>query len=214
MERLQLKTVVIGGWGINPLILKKTFGNDAVYLDGTRTAFEYQGSLSDPQKFFDSHKTELTECNTLAGWSLGAMIATLIAPIVSPQKMILFSPTLSFCRTDTWRHGTRKHIVEQMREAIYSSEQTVLKNFADNSGVTHDWIADHPNELLCDGLRFLESIELTVHSLDKTAIDIHLGKSDKIIPPEASRIFAQNFRATLHEHDGGHAFFLSTEILI
>jgi predicted esterase len=149
----------------------------------------------------------------LAGWSTGAMIALSLSSIVSVHKMTLFSPTLSFCRREGFRHGAHPAVLRTMREQLQQHPSTVLDKFYRSCGFdgTFKPESTYSIEQLTLGLHFLEQADLTkTVCASSNTIIIH-GRNDAVIPYPAAEATAGMCKAKLLAIDAGHAFFHGRE---
>jgi len=213
--------VVIGGWAVDPAVLRPIFGNQATYIDINHLMPSIvcdQGLISDwKQKLKDLLSPYLATGVTLAGWSTGAIAAAAVAGLVNISKLVLLSATPSFCRRDSFRYGMRPQIVRNMITSIKEDKETVLKRFYYQCGFT-DISFDHSQysieELTC-GLQFLMQADLlSIATLRDSSCQIHClhGSEDRIIPSEAGNFLCQRLGGNWYQLNGPHAFFCNKDL--
>jgi pimeloyl-ACP methyl ester carboxylesterase len=212
------RIVVLGGWGISPCILKPVFGENAVYVDTNiliancitqnRLIDNWQYML---RNFLQTHYTiESLSDIALAGWSTGAIIASGIAQTISPRRLILLSATPSFCRRTGFKFGTKPSVLHAMKAGLRSDAASVMKNFYLQCGLSPTGGADtYSTDALCDGLTFLEQVNLLplIKMVCPTML-LH-GIDDAVVPVDAGRLFNAQCNGTFFECKGPHAFFMN-----
>lgn len=208
--------VVIGGWAVDPSVLKSVFGIHASYIDiNSIIPFiveDHRLIVNWKQKLKDLLFADYPKVVTLAGWSTGAIVAAAIADLVNISKLILLSATPSFCRRDNFRYGMRPQIVHNMIASINENKEPVLKQFYNQCGLTDipfDYDRYSIKELIC-GLQFLMQADLQpIAPLRDSSCQIHClhGSEDRIIPPEAGNFLCHQIGGTWHQLSGLHAFF-------
>ena len=203
-----LKTLVLGGFGVDAGILRASCGEDASYCDGTALAASciVEGKLR--SDWIAMAAARIGPVESLVGWSTGAILALAVAPLLLPTRLTLLAPTPSFCRRDGWTFGTRPRILAAMRDAIRADRDAAIAAFCQTAGVSPQWATVADEETLCAALSFLEQADLRTR-IHAPAVHcrVFLGTEDVVVPPDASRFSAQSLGAELHEHRGGHGFF-------
>jgi surfactin synthase thioesterase subunit len=208
--------VVIGGWGVDPRVLKPLFGTDTLLLNSTRIA----ESLIHDRTLVPDWKDALADLIVpllpdkpfgIAGWSTGAIMAWTLAKIVPPAAVVCLSATPSFCRRPGFSHGQHPSMLRTMRKKMADRPAEVLESFYRECGLTNtDRPApetDLPISSLIAGLHFLEQASLfPFEKPDTTALFLH-GRQDAVIPSAAGRYFSDQTGGIFEEFDGPHAFF-------
>jgi len=139
--------------------------------------------------------------NYIAGWSLGGMLAILIASLFGPRVsgLCLVSTTLKFCRDSTRNWAADPRRVMAMRDGLTQRPANTLKAFLHLAArparplyaISEDQragIGNHEVEALCTGLDFLLQADLRSCDFARfpdTAV-LHGGR-DSIIPVEAGK---------------------------
>jgi len=205
-------TLVLGGWGVSPAVLRPLFGENAIYIDSNRILphLIHNTVLIDnwPLRVAELLQPSMGEEKTvLAGWSTGAMLAYAAASVQAPAGLLLLSATPSFCRTPTFKFGMRQSVLAAMRERLHEHPQNVLDEFRNRSGLTGSsedvWSVDD----LCAGLHFLEQASLdTMVSPDCPMHFIH-GENDTIVPKAAGEYFSTKCHAPITLLSAPHACF-------
>ncbi|KMQ51009.1 hypothetical protein CHISP_2151 [Chitinispirillum alkaliphilum] len=205
---------VLGGWGVEPQILKPIFGENAHYVDINRLMpylFDSKKLKADWVDAAISHIGTIPEKSTIAGWSTGAMIAWAIGQKTNPALLYLLSATPSFCRTAFFKHGMRPVILQNMISAMNKDPQNTLIRFHERCGLPpKPQIKNkYTKEELIHGLLFLQQADLNpVKSIETKSIFLH-GKEDMIIPKESAVVFSGIANGIYREFKGPHSFFLS-----
>lgn len=212
--------VVIGGWAVDPAVLRPIFGNQAVYIDINHlmpSIVKSHGLISNwKQKLKDLLSPHWSTGLALAGWSTGAIAAAAIADQVNISKLILLSATPSFCRRDNFRYGMRPQIVQNMITSINENKEQVLKQFFYQCGladISLDYSQYTIEELTC-GLQFLMQADLLpVSPFHDSSCQIHClhGSEDRIIPSDAGNFLCLQLGGKWHQLSGPHAFFCNKD---
>ncbi|MFW5785064.1 MAG: alpha/beta hydrolase [Chitinispirillaceae bacterium] len=208
------KTVVFGGWAVEPDLLVALFGEEAQYVDVNLLMPLLFESDRLKKNWVDVVISETGikkgEAECISGWSTGAMIAYEASKKLNPQRAFLLSATPCFCRKGSYRFGTRQSVLDSMIGSLDTDRHAVLSSFFDRCGIPCD---DKPGEKystdqLKSGLQFLREADL--HPLEPLLIKpIFLqGSDDEIIPKAASVYFSQKTGGVHIEFPGPHAFFL------
>jgi pimeloyl-ACP methyl ester carboxylesterase len=221
--------IVLGGWGVEPEVLRPVFGNGSVYIDINRIMPDIvNGGKLFPDwrercaAFIEPH---LRQPLFLSGWSTGAIIALGAAGLLSIDALVLMSATPSFCRTRAishtraFRHGMRPIVLRSMREKLSIDPSAVLHEFREACGLTEDtqtvfpWTTDE----LMSGLHALEQMTLfDLAPLRCKPLFIH-GKNDTIIPHAAGESLHRKLGGTLlslNAPHAQHACFINNESTI
>ncbi len=210
------KWLVLGGWAINPDILRPILGNKSTYLDVN----EYIPDVIDNDSIAKNWADIITEkifpffakdFIGVVGWSMGAIIACAISQRLNAKKMVLVSATPSFCRRDGFKFGQRSQALRSMRDELLKSPDIVLKNFCKRCEFPSDMSVPFTKYLqnLSAGLFFLEHCNLLdeLKFIKIPALVVH-GKDDAIIPLAAGKSVADLINGRFSSFSGGHAFFL------
>jgi pimeloyl-[acyl-carrier protein] methyl ester esterase len=172
--------------------------------------------------------SQLPDHGLLVGWSLGGLVALLIARHW-PERLrglVLIGTTPCFVTRPDWPHGVTQEVFAGFSRNLAQDYADTLRRFlalqAQGSGsvravlrLLRERLLAQPrpdNTVLQAGLRILQDTDLR-GSLPHLAVPptvVH-GSGDKLAPIAAARWLAQHVRgARLHEIDGaGHAPFLS-----
>ncbi|MDO5576592.1 MAG: hypothetical protein Q4F84_05890 [Fibrobacter sp.] len=206
--------IVIGGWGIKPEILCVIFGKNAHYLDSNTIMtklIDKNESLKPDWKDIAQKEWNvlLNKPFMVAGWSTGAIIASAIANQINPDYLVLFSPTLSFCRKENYRFGMRSSVLQSMIKMLQTDKQTVMNNFLKSCGIDGIFENKYSQMELIAGLQFLEQADLRLQKeFNTNAIAIH-GTHDSVIPLSAGKLFSEQLKCPFFEINDSHAFFCS-----
>jgi pimeloyl-ACP methyl ester carboxylesterase len=148
---------------------------------------------------------------TLAGWSMGAMMALGAATLLCPSCIKLFSPALSFVRDKNNPAGWRPAILASMRKALIKDRHSVMISFFEKCGFTQPYPEScHDIAALQAGLHFLEQANLENINPCKMPVEIYHGADDRIIPAASGKLVADKIGAEFYEMPGGHVFFLNS----
>lgn len=205
--------IVFGGWAFKPEILKPIFGEKSIYIDINTFMDEIIGIdqrlASDWARCFaEKFKSYFADNTFVAGWSSGALIAYALLSFVKPSASVLISPTLSFCRRDSFRFGTKPSILQSMRLGLQNDKKGVLETFASRCGIFSDEFSSCSQKELEKGLTFLEHVDLRYNKpFDSPVLVLH-GTNDVIVPPDAGKYLSIHAGAVYKEFDGPHAFFI------
>jgi len=207
--------ILFGGWGFPPEILEPIFGANARYIDINKL-FPYV--VDDDRLRGDwkeiMHKAVLSHltCDeiALAGWSAGSLIALALSPFIKPPRMILLSPTPSFCRREGFAFGWKPAALQSMRAQLEADRDAAVRQFCDQcdfGGSDVPRIAASTDQMIA-GTVFLE--HASVMPLEKAACPMLVlrGKKDRIVPSGAGQWLAEKCGARSAAMEGGHAFFL------
>ena len=203
---------VLGGWALPPQELIPLFDDNARFIDVNH---QMKKIVTNEQliRNWDSQLAQLlftdnSEPCYLAGWSTGAIIATALASIIKPKALILFAPTQSFCRRESFLQGTRPSIIKTMINELDYKKEAVLLQFFSRCGIDNDHSTENYSvKELQNGLFFLLQVNLSkLVPLECPVICFH-GKEDKIIPIEAGRVICKAIGGTMYELEGPHAFY-------
>ncbi len=211
--------IVIGGWSLCPRILEPFFGPAAHYVDSNELVAQViddDGALIEnwPRVICESiRNSAMVGPYRLIGWSMGAMIAFACARALKPTELVFLSPTLSFVRRPDYRFGMNPAVLRRMRASLVADRTSTLRQFQENCGIPENHVgeseahADTP--ILKKGLSFLELADLRSLTPPEVPIRILYSEEDRIIPPTASRLFAEQCGSPAESMLGGHAFFVN-----
>jgi surfactin synthase thioesterase subunit len=147
------------------------------------------------------------EPELLLGWSTGAMVAWVLAPLLKPRRMVLLAPTPTFCRRDEFRFGTRPKVLQSMRSALSSDRRGTLERFWDSCGLPPSlWPPSLPytTDQLRAGLVFLEHASLLPLAATPCPLKVFHGSADRIISVEAGKFFAHEARGEFVQQNCEH----------
>jgi pimeloyl-ACP methyl ester carboxylesterase len=206
--------IVFGGWAFEPEILKPLFSENSVYIDVNSIMNEIIGIdktlASDwPQRIADRFSGFFKDNTYIAGWSSGAMIAYAVSSLVKPDASVLISPTLSFCRRDSYHFGSKPSLLQSMRLSLQSDKIGVLERFASRCGMDFHSFSTCSQKELENGLYFLEYADLRNVKPPLSPIVILHASNDVIVPPDAGKYLSIHAGAVYKEFDGPHAFFIN-----
>lgn len=206
--------IVFGGWAFKPEIFEPLFGGKSVYIDINSIMNEIIGidqtlASNWAERVADRFTSYFSTDALVAGWSSGAMIAYALSPLVKPAASVFFSSTLSFCRRDTHRFGTKPSLLQSMRLSLKDDKKGVLERFALRCGMDFNSFSACSQKELENGLYFLEYADL--HNIKPYSSPILLlhGSNDVIVPPDAGKYLSIHAGAIYKEFDGPHAFFVN-----
>jgi pimeloyl-ACP methyl ester carboxylesterase len=205
--------LIFGGWAVAPEILKPLFGENARYIDSNLVAEALleNGALAFDwlERAYHHIQDRIPPDHTvhLAGWSMGAILAAALCGRVQPRAFISLAGTPSFCRRESFRHGTRPSVLAAMRNSLMTERDATLRRFYKEAGIEERELPGYSPDRLCAGLCFLEHASLLpVTPLPCPALYLH-GERDTIIPVAAGAFLAEAAKGTLRIYPGGHAFF-------
>lgn len=209
------KTVVFGGWAVEPDLLVPLFGTDARYVDINMIMPILFNSDELKENWIDVVISEMGlkkgEADCISGWSTGAMIAYEAARKLNPPKAFLLSATPCFCRKGSYRFGIRQSVLDAMISSLDTDRHGVLSSFFDRCGIPYD---SKPGEKystaqLKSGLLFLREADLhPLEPLENKPVFLQ-GSDDEIIPKTASVYFSEKAGGVHLEFPGPHAFFVN-----
>lgn len=210
---------VLGGWGVEPEILQPLFSGQAHYLDTPKMVHTIMEHHTLPTSWQEdcaaAIEPHLGPQRLLAGWSTGALVAYGCAHLLNLSALILLSGTPSFCRTSTFRDGTRPSVLASMRRALTVKPYHVVNDFRLRSGLAP--VADQTvinATILIDGLHFLEQATLLSTPRPACPIALFHGDHDAIIPVAAGSALQELAGGTLTILNGEHACFINNETTI
>jgi predicted esterase len=202
----------LGGWSLSPDLLNVVFTDNTAFIDSNVLIDSIVDTtmLSDTWVFnvIKNHFGSFTSNSILAGWSTGAMIAAALAPHLKPKALLLFSPTLSFIRRDTYTFGTKSNLVTSMINELAADKHGVLEQFHKRCGFEAlQNFENYSVPLLQKGLFFLQQADLLVSPPPSCPVICMHGTKDSIIPVKAGQFACEHLRGCMHTFDGGHQFF-------
>lgn len=216
--------IVIGGWSLSPRILEPFFGPAAHYVDSNELVarvIDDDGALVEnwPRVICESiHSSEMVRPYRLIGWSMGAMLAFACARALKPTEIVFLSPTLSFVRRPDYRFGMNPAVLRRMSTSLVADRTGTLSHFQENCGIPGNRVGEFEDDadttILRKGLSFLQLADLRSFTPPGVPIRILYGEEDRIIPPNASRLFAERCGSPAESVVGGHAFFIHHEVAV
>jgi pimeloyl-[acyl-carrier protein] methyl ester esterase len=221
------------GWGMNLRVFDPLIEHLAAYFRVTTVDLPGHGRspelmTKDFEAVLPTLISELPDDCTLAGWSLGGMLA-LRAAELAPERvraLILLHSTPKFVATPDWSYGIASTVLDQFAHALEVAQQQTVSNFLDlqvRGSRDADRLLQQLREslqvhgharasALAAGLELLRSADLraTARRIDLPALLIS-GQYDRVTPPGAAHAMADLMRhAQLEELPRtGHAGFLS-----
>ncbi len=207
--------LVFGGWAVEPRILEPLFGVSSMYVDVNALMPLLLVNQTLNASWLDVVEKQVAvrasgDPVRLAGWSTGAIVACALAGRVAVKRLVLLSATPSFCWREGFRFGWRPGVLRNMREQLYSKDNTVVADFLASAGVpeTFRHPAGRDERVLAAGLSFLEQVNL-LPALAKPACGAMVlhGKEDGIVPYKAGEVIAEMLGTKCQAFEGGHAFF-------
>lgn len=165
---------------------------------------------------------------TWLGWSLGGLVATMIAELFPQQvsKLVLLASTPAFVKQSGWDHAVDKQVFENFASDLQKDLQATITRFlslqvrgTEDSRQTLKilreivFARDIASEgVLREGLGILEQIDLrnSLHRLTMPALLLG-GERDTLVPQSALITLANNngsIKTSIIEK-AGHALFLS-----
>jgi pimeloyl-ACP methyl ester carboxylesterase len=207
--------ILFGGWGFPPEILEPIFGADARYIDVNKL-FPFvvdDGRLRNDWNEI-VHKAVMSYLTgdelMLAGWSAGSVIALALSPCIKPKRMMLLSPTPSFCRREGFAFGWKPAALQSMRAQLDADCDAAVRRFC---GLCDLGASDVPRinastDQMIAGTVFLE--HASALPMEKAACPMLIlhGRKDRIVPSGAGEWLARECGARYKAMEGGHAFFL------
>lgn len=220
--KLQNKILLITGWGvgIEPLQSLKLGLTKAGYDTQLINIFNIlDGDFHEQLDF-------LTDIDVVVGWSLGGQLATYLVDFFYKQTgqtktLITLASNPSFVANTSWHTAMPADVFSQFKASFLQNPQATLKRFYylitfGSSQAKQDWlsvqnIANPPtNELLLDGLKMLEQLNLVDNLKTYPGRQLHLfAEQDNVIPCK----IMENFKDIATENmsyklikDATHAF--------
>ncbi|MCX7726907.1 MAG: hypothetical protein N2053_08665 [Chitinispirillaceae bacterium] len=212
----ELKWCVLGGWAIEPDVLKPIFGDISTYIDinPIMNKIITKGRVCNNWRDICTKEilsfTNSTEF--IVGWSTGAIIAMGCILQLRPRALVLLSATPSFCRNSIFKHGIKPIVLQKMREKLIETPEEVISDFIKKCGFKEkeklniQWTKE---ELLC-GLYFLEQITILEEQLCCNPLFIH-GTNDEIVPFSAGEFLHKKYGGSFLTLNAPHACFLNNE---
>lgn len=192
--KLQNKILLITGWGvgIEPLQSLKLGLTKAGYDTQIINIFNVLGGDFHEQLDF------LTDIDVVVGWSLGGQLATYLVDFFYKQTgqtktLITLASNPSFVANTSWHTAMPADVFSQFKASFLQNPQATLKRFYylitfGSSQAKQDWlsvqnIANPPtNELLLDGLKMLEQLNLVDNLKNYPGRQLHLfAEQDNVI---------------------------------
>lgn len=192
--KLQNKILLITGWGvgIEPLQSLKLGLTKAGYDTQLINIFNIlDGDFHEQLDF-------LTDIDVVVGWSLGGQLATYLVDFFYKQTgqtktLITLASNPSFVANTSWHTAMPADVFSQFKSSFLQNPQATLKRFYylitfGSSQAKQDWlsvqnIANPPtNELLLDGLKMLEQLNLVDNLKNYPGRQLHLfAEQDNVI---------------------------------
>lgn len=216
--------VILPGWGLGRSPLAATaeaLGGTIIDLPGygtTPASDDFDATVS-------AIAEQLETGTTLAGWSLGALLALAVAARAPAKvgRLLLVAGTPSFVQRDGWPDAMPAATLAEFASAIAADPATPLRHFvagfnrgdARARAVTAELLrlaALPPTDVLSAGLAWLRDVDLRAEAPRVTAptLLVH-GAADPLMPLAAGRALAAlipGARLTVLD-DCAHAPFLS-----
>ena len=197
----------LSGWAVPSSVIKNY--SDCIFLDSTKIVAEYKTVENISLNF---EKIFPQKIETLAAWSMGAIIALGILEKIKAKKIILHSPAFKFAANNEVLN--RLNI---LRQNIIKNKETAMKLFYRNCGISRDLCnADYYTvQELLSGLDFLENTELNVTQVpENTEVIIVCGENDKIVSSDLSIYVAEKLRVKFISIPNGSHFTAVSTIVV
>ena len=227
------EVALLHGWGTHPVIwepLLEHLPGDWRVRNLPLPGYAGAASLSPYglEALADALAPQLADRTLLVGWSLGGLVALMIA-LRLPEKlrgMVLIGTTPCFVTRPDWSHAVAPHVFAGFAQSLAQDYAETLRRFlalqAQGSESMRAVLRElrlrllaqpRPDEgALQGGLEILRDTDLRCGLPDLVGpLTLVHGSGDKLAPHVAARWLAQQVRgARLHEIDAaGHAPFLS-----
>lgn len=228
--------LVLNGWGYPPDALDPLSGRLGMPTTTLRSLFDITGpkprkgnDAGVPSPYALTVQEALADCPAgaiLIGWSTGAVIA-LESALHWPgavRKLVLLSPTASFCMREDYPHGLDPAVLRDMMAGLVKgSPERVLERFFEQAsepervapGVTADIIRqaiERGTPALMSGLRYLLQTDLRdrIRAIRTPVLIVH-GTVDAVIPfGAATWLYNHLPNAIVREYAGkGHTLPLA-----
>ena len=210
--------VLLHGWGFNARVFQNIdFGKWRIILidlPGHGKSAHIDGTLDD---WSEAVASCMPMNATVAGWSLGGLVALNIARTVKCKELILLASTPCFVNSKQWQYGIEASVFKSFYEALTRDLDGTLKQFAllqtqdkQQARVIYQQISQHPAQpkALKAGLDILLN-----NDLSNTLTELHcpvravLGRYDRLVPIAIQMWYQrQNIQCTLY--NTGHIPFL------
>jgi pimeloyl-[acyl-carrier protein] methyl ester esterase len=222
--------VLLHGWGTSGAVwrswlplLQEHYSVTSIDLPGLGGSVLEQENLT-VDNVLDAIAPLIPDKSILLGWSLGGLIATLLAKRIADRILglvtIAFNP--SFVQQKDWSHAMDVTIFEGFQENIKSQEQATLGGFYKlqvlggsqarpilkalkeiNQGLFPSHLSDTLNMLRLDARAVLKSLQLP---------SLHIyGQNDRLVPVELVSLLPELSAriSTLEIANAGHLPFIS-----
>jgi pimeloyl-ACP methyl ester carboxylesterase len=205
--------IFLSGWGFPDTNIYGLSSGNSIIIDSNLLAADIieNGLLNPEWAGIIADKISGYKPNgewTLAGWSMGAMMALGASEFLCPARIKLFSPALRFVRDKNNPAGWRPAILSSMRKALEKDKYSVMISFFEKCGFTFPYPElCHDVPALQSGLHFLEQADIGNINPCKMPVEIYHGADDRIIPVSSGKLVADKIGAIFSEMPGGHAFF-------
>lgn len=213
--------LLLHGWGFNSDIflsilpvLSETYEVTLIDLPGHGRSDIVAGGLDE---WVEEISSLVPENATLAGWSLGGLLAIKLAQKIGSKHLILLASTPCFVQKPDWCYGVSANNFKSFSTVLNLNLTKGLQNFVklQISNKTqlltiNKTIKKHPAKLeaLNQGLDILLNNDLRQALLAlKADIRVVLGKKDTLIDAKITTWFEQN-NISCHILPGGHLPFL------
>ncbi len=230
--------IIMHGWGMHSglfqslaTVLSDKYTVHLVDLpghgfSGPFAAFSDINALS--EFLFDELADIFQQAVTLIGWSMGGLLAQVIAGKCSDciKNLVLVAATPCFTRRPDWQYGVHSEVLNQFAKDLVADFQDTLGRFlaiqfmgADNQKVN---LRDAKKNIFARPFPNPATLEQGLALLEKTDLRLQLGKiqcptliingeRDSLVPPMTARILAEQIPAAQAciIRGAGHAPFLS-----
>lgn len=219
--------VLLHGWGFNADIfssiiqtLSKDYELTLIDLPGHGRSEVVKGGLI---QWTDALMPLIPKDATLAGWSLGGLLAIQLSKKCLPKRLILLASNPCFVQKKGWQYGIDADNFVQFSNTLNSSLNTGLKNFVRLQSLNktqlvlvNQAIKTYPANpiALNQGLDILLQTDLRQLLLTrKLPVEAILGKKDALVNAKIKAWYeSNNIKTTLL--NGGHLPFLQPEFLL
>lgn len=200
----------LSGWACSSAIIPKELHDNIIFFDSTLWLSdfikkEFQSNTW-KEKLTKKIQSQCTPETTIVSWSTGSILLLSILDELTFKEAHIYTPALSFVKSETNPKGTSRKILDSMCEKIEEDRSKVMERFFKNCGFTEgleEICLPYSEQELQAGLRFLKEVSLPPVKLASNVFLYH-GDKDRIIPSSAGEIVAKESKKKLHKLHSSH----------
>jgi predicted esterase len=195
------RVLFLSGWAVDrnrcrPFLSEKTEFFDTTaflprLLTGERLLPAWEDIVCDSLTPYASDQT------TLIAWSSGAFVALAAAKKLPFHGIRLYSAGQSFLQRPGLP-GTKPQLLARMKDTIRTDRDQTLKNFYASAGMAEEPLPGYTEQVLYEGLCFLEQVYISDLPEVNTISMICHGTKDRILPWRAGKKLAEMLHADFY----------------